>query len=211
MMRRGELLSLRSREPVPLKLATTAGEKIAAERARQRIIDHLVGLEREDPPVEFKISMPDMWSRKLFVALLRRYNLTPYRYKRQRYTTVMVEVSRQFLDERLWPEYEELSKTLNAYLSDVTDRVIREVLDEDTSDANVVEEPQKALSVSPPAPPAPPSLQSKQPSAKEPQGDRQEKKKVAKKNKKRIRRRIRIRTRTRRRSAESGETLNLLS
>ncbi len=42
--------------------------------------------------------MGDMWSRKVFVALLRRYGIRPYRYKRQRYTTVMAKVSKKFVD-----------------------------------------------------------------------------------------------------------------
>ena len=135
--------------------ATTTGEKIAAERARQRIIDHLLSLEKEDPPMEYQFSMPDMWSRKVFLALLRRYGLKPYRYKRQRYTTVMVKVSKQFVDKTLWPEFEQLSKTLSVYLSNVTERVIQEVFQEDSSDATVIDDSQKLLhhsdsSVSPP-------------------------------------------------------------
>lgn len=53
--------------------ATTTGEKVAAERARGRILERLKLWEKEDPPVEYRFSMADMWSRKVFVALLRRY------------------------------------------------------------------------------------------------------------------------------------------
>ncbi len=121
--------------------AATRGEKDAAGRARDRILARLRLVEREDPPREYQFSMTDMWSRKVFTALLRRYDLVPYRYKRQRRTTVMVKVSKKFVDETLWPEFRELSETLSAYLSEVTDRVVREVIHKDSSEAEVVEEP----------------------------------------------------------------------
>lgn len=106
--------------------ATTEGERDAAANALQRIRDRLEKIQKIDPPIEYKFTMSDMWSRKLFVALLRRYGIKPYRYYRQRYTTVMANVSKQFVNETLWPEFQELSKTLRSYLDDVTDRVISE-------------------------------------------------------------------------------------
>ena len=121
--------------------ATTEGEKVAAERARQRIVERLRSWEGEDPPVEYRFSMGDLWSRKLFVALLRRYGIRPYRYKRQRYTTVMATVSKRFVDETLWPEFQELSETLRTYLSEVTERVVSQVIHQDSSEADVVDEP----------------------------------------------------------------------
>ncbi len=67
-----------------------------------------------------------MWAKKLFVALLRRYGIEPYRYRRQRHTTVMAKVSVSFVDDTLWPEFVELNKALHTHLERVTDRVIRE-------------------------------------------------------------------------------------
>ena len=104
--------------------ATTAGEREASVRARERILERLELFEKEDPPLEYRFSMGDMWSRKVFVALLRRYGIRPYRYKRQRHTTVMARVSKRFVDDTLWPEFQEISDTLRSYLSDVTDRVV---------------------------------------------------------------------------------------
>jgi len=122
--------------------ATTEGEQVAAEHARQRILERLRSMEVEDPPVEYRFSMGDMWSRRVFVALLRRYGLRPYRYRRQRHTTVMVRVSERFVNETLWPQFERLSETLREYLSDVTDRVVAQVINEDLSEATVVNERQ---------------------------------------------------------------------
>ncbi len=121
--------------------AATAGEKDAAGRARHRILERLKLVEKEDPPTEYRFSMKDIWSRKVFTALLRRYDIRPYRYPRQRHTTVMARVSKRFVNETLWPEFKEISKTLQTYLSDVTDRVVHEVIHSDSSDAEVVEEP----------------------------------------------------------------------
>ena len=121
--------------------AATQGEKIAAERAKQRILERLKFLEQEDPPVEYRFRLGDMWSRKVFTALLRRYGITPYRYSGQRYTTVMARVSVKFVDETLWPEFVEISKTLETYLSEVTDRVVSKVIHQDSSEAEIVEKP----------------------------------------------------------------------
>ncbi len=126
--------------------ATTEGEKVAAERARLRILERLAAVEREDPPVEYRFSMVDMWSRKVFVALLRRYGIKPYRYWRQRYTTVMAMVSKTFVDETLWPEFQEISETLRTYLSEVTERVVSQVIHQDSSEAEVIERPRQLTS-----------------------------------------------------------------
>ena len=105
------------------------GERIAAERARQRIRERLEQLAAEEPPIEFRFSLSDQWSRHLFVALLRRYGVTPYRYRGQRRTTVMARLSRPFVNETLWPEFLELQQTLAAYFDTLTDRVIEQALE----------------------------------------------------------------------------------
>jgi hypothetical protein len=111
------------------------GERIAAERARERILARLREVEKEDPAVEYKFTLADEWSRRLFMALLRRYGLTPYRRRGQRRTTVMARVSKKFVDETLWPEFQALSATLQDYFDDFTSRIIAEVLHADSRDA----------------------------------------------------------------------------
>jgi len=123
--------------------ATTEGERIAAGEARRRIQQRLASVERLDPPVEFRFSISDPWSRKLFLALLRRYDLKPYRFRGQRRTTVMVRVPRPFVQETLWPEFQQISAAMQSYLSAVTDRIIAEVLQGDGSEATEVAEPPK--------------------------------------------------------------------
>ncbi|WP_257459291.1 hypothetical protein [Archangium lipolyticum] len=108
--------------------ATTTGEREAAEAARERILARLKAATETQPAVEYKFSLADEWQRRLFVALLRRYGLEPYRYRGQRYTTVMVRVPKRFVDETLWPQYQQLAATLRGWLDEVAERVIREVL-----------------------------------------------------------------------------------
>jgi hypothetical protein len=74
----------------------------------------------------------------LFVALLRRYGVKPYRYARQRYTTVMARVPDRFVAETLWPAYQEMSIALQTHMNHVTDRIIGEAIHADSSDAAVV-------------------------------------------------------------------------
>lgn len=114
------------------------GEKAAAAEAMLRIRRLLAEHQAADPPVEYRFTMEHDWSRKLFVALLRRYGLAPYRYSRQRYTTVMVRVPKSFVDETLWPEFLQFSDVLEKHLDEITERVIASALQGDTSDAAVV-------------------------------------------------------------------------
>ena len=105
------------------------GERQAAARARERIQERLKQLELEEPPIEVRFTLSDQWSRHLFVALLRRYGVQPYRYRGQRRTTVMARLSRAFVNETLWPEFQDLQSSLAAYFDALTDRVIEQALE----------------------------------------------------------------------------------
>ena len=124
--------------------ATSEGERDAAQNAIERVKQKLKEQVRIDPPVEYKFSLADQWSRHLFLALLRRYDIPPYRYPRQRRTTVMARVPKSFVDETLWPEFQDLNQTLKSYLEEVTQRVVSEGVFADSSEAEVVPE-QKQL------------------------------------------------------------------
>lgn len=126
--------------------ATTPGERVAAANALDRIRQRLAEVAAVDPPVEYKFSMADMWSRRLFIALLRRYELRPYRYYRQRQTTVMAKIPKSFLDVTLWPEFQELNATLRQYLDEVTNRIVSESINADRSEAEVIPDSQRCLS-----------------------------------------------------------------
>jgi len=115
--------------------AATAGEREAAANAAERIRRRLKDLALSDPPVEQKFRLTDVWSRRLLLALMRRYGIRPYRYAGQRHTTVMANVSRGFVEQTLWPEFIELDEVLRHYLEETTERVIREGLEADSSEA----------------------------------------------------------------------------
>lgn len=113
--------------------AATRGEREAAAAAIARIRAALGALPEQ--PVETQFTLPDRWQRRLFTALCRRYGLKPYRYKRQRYTTVIVRAPRSFINKTLWPEYLELKTALDEYLSEATERIIREEVFGDAGEA----------------------------------------------------------------------------
>src|SRR5262249_19144779 len=94
----------------------------------------------------YRFTLGDVWARKLFLALLRRYGLEPFRYAGQRYTTVMVRVPVRFVKETLWPEFTELCATLRGYLDGVTERVVAEVVDRNSSEAAEVAAPRQLAS-----------------------------------------------------------------
>jgi hypothetical protein len=121
----------------------TPGERAAADAAAARIRARLAEMARSDPPVESRFGIEDPWSRQLFVALCRRYGLSPYRYRRMRRQTIIVKAPRSFVETVLWPEFEQINAALGEYLSSVTARVIREEVYGDVGDADEVDEAPK--------------------------------------------------------------------
>lgn len=120
--------------------ADSDGERVAADQARERILERLRKLEQEAPPIEYKFSLPDPWSSRLLLALLRRYDLKPYRYKRQRRTTVMVRAPEAFVNEVLQPHFRSAAAELHKHLNEVAAHVIREAISADSDDAEEREE-----------------------------------------------------------------------
>lgn len=122
--------------------ATSDGERGAAEAAVRRIRERLQISVRADPPVELQFTISDPWSVQLFVALCRRYGFRPYRYKRQRRTTVMVRAPKRAFDDVVWRQFTDLHTDLQTYLEETTSKLIREALEADTGDIDEVAEPQ---------------------------------------------------------------------
>ena len=116
--------------------ASTDGERNAAAAAIERVKQALTGIQKVEQPREYTFRFTDRWQRTLFAALCRRYGLEPYRYNRQRYTTVMVRVPKSFVDRTLWPEFQELSAALYEYLNEATERIIREEVYGDAREAS---------------------------------------------------------------------------
>ena len=123
--------------------AGTAGERIAAGAAADRIRERLDQATGKEQEIEVKFSISDMWSRQLFVALCRRYGLRPFRYRRMHRQTIIIRAPNSFVEQVLWPEFEELSAALTAYVSQITDKVIREEVHGETGEAEEVDQPRR--------------------------------------------------------------------
>lgn len=128
------------------------GEREAARRAAEKIRARLEELRGHETDEVFRYSLPDPWTRKLFLALCRRYGLKPYREPGQRYSSVQVRAPESFQNKTLWPEFQALRDELVAELAKLTDRVIREAIDEDVSEAAEGEPKALAPGGTPPSP-----------------------------------------------------------
>ncbi|MEA3443462.1 MAG: hypothetical protein U9R19_01905 [Bacteroidota bacterium] len=107
--------------------ASTDGEKNAAELAKQRILDKYQGIENIRNAKEFKLMTADSWHHKLLLAICRKYGVKPYRYHRQKLSTVMIKVNEDFLDDVLWKEYTEYSDHLSKLIEEITDGLIDKI------------------------------------------------------------------------------------
>ena len=121
--------------------AATVGEKAAAGAAADRIRDRLGRASGQQKPQEMRFSISDAWSRQLFIALCRRYGIRPYRHRRMHRQTIVIEAPKSFVEQVLWPEFQELNAALVAYLSEITEKVIREEVHRETGEADEIEEP----------------------------------------------------------------------
>jgi hypothetical protein len=93
------------------------------------------GASERGAVVEYEI--PDVWKRKLFLALCRRRGLAPYRERGMPCSAVRLRVpSRSFDEQTLWPEYLALATKLHARLDEIVDCVIREDVHADAGDAH---------------------------------------------------------------------------
>ena len=127
--------------------ATTEGERDAAAAALNRVRTALSATEKTEQSVEFSFRLPDRWNRRLFLALCRRYGLRPFRYPRQRHSTVVVRAPKSFVNQTLWPEYLEIARALDEYLNEATERIIRDEVFGDSGEAE--EHPESPSSTSP--------------------------------------------------------------
>jgi hypothetical protein len=123
--------------------STFAGEKGAAGAAAERIRAQLEQVEKREQAIETQFSLADPWSRRLFVAMCRRYGLPVYRYPRMKRQTLILKAPKSFVDRVLWPQFQQLNTALSEYLAEVTDRVILEEVFGDAGEAEEVREPAK--------------------------------------------------------------------
>lgn len=106
--------------------AKSTGEKNAALLAKDRITKRLQE-EKEIQTSEYALYTPGTWHKKLLLAICRKYGISPYRYKRQKYTTVMVKANEKFVNNVLWKEYLEYSAHLEKLVGEITDNIISKI------------------------------------------------------------------------------------
>ena len=57
--------------------------------------------------------------------------------------SILIKAPQSFMEQVLWPEFQELSRELSKFLADITQRVISEEVFADTADATEVPEPRQ--------------------------------------------------------------------
>jgi len=114
----------------------SSGERAAAGVAIDRLKGRLED-DRSDPEIELKFSLPDAWSVRLFLAICRKHGLRPYRYPRQRRTTVMVRARERDFDRVVWPEFSALHTELEFYFEETVDHLITDAMRSDGDDSGL--------------------------------------------------------------------------
>jgi len=114
----------------------TAGERAAAGAALERLQARLdlAGSAAVEPEIEVQYSLPDIWAVRLFVALCRKHGVKPYRYPRQRRTTVMVRVRQTAFEQTIAAEFRELHRELTSYFGEMVNHLIANVMKSDGDD-----------------------------------------------------------------------------
>ena len=106
--------------------ATSSRERGAAAAAIELLYGKLHNGSIEGPLL-WTFSAPDMWARKLLVALCAHHGLTCYRRPRQRKTTVIVQVDAEFLHKVLYPQFSLLYRQLLDNFNRVTKVLMAEI------------------------------------------------------------------------------------
>jgi len=114
----------------------TPGERAAAGAARDRLQARL-DLEaagEAEPEIELQYSLPDVWSVRIFVALCRKHGVRPYRYPRQRRTTVMVRARQASFERTVAAEFRTLYREVTAYFDETVNHLIADAMKSDGDD-----------------------------------------------------------------------------
>ncbi len=114
------------------------GEREAARRAAERIRAQLAEIRGYEQDEVLVYSLPDPWKRKLFpgaVSALRADAVPRGRPSVQHRDGACAE-PKTFQHKTLWPEFLALSEELHTHLLELTERVICEAINEDTTEAS---------------------------------------------------------------------------
>lgn len=113
----------------------TEGERAAAGAAIDRLQARLgADAPADEPETEMQYTFPDTWSVRIFVALCRKHGVRPYRYPRQRRTTVMVRVRQRAFEATVAAEFRTLHRELIGYFDEMVDHLIADAMRGDGND-----------------------------------------------------------------------------
>jgi hypothetical protein len=117
----------------------TAGERAAAGAAIGRLQTRLDPARREPeaPEIELQYSLPDLWSLRLFIAICRKHGVRPYRYPRQRRTTLVVRVRKAEFERTVGAEFDMLHRELARAFEVIVDHLVADVMHSDGDDAGL--------------------------------------------------------------------------
>jgi hypothetical protein len=103
------------------------GERVAAQAAIDRLAKNVTAEAPKLHETEFRLTTSSDWQKRLLMAICHKHGLKPYRYHRQKYTTVMVRVNEGFLNRVVWPEYLKFSGLLSELVDDITIDLISKI------------------------------------------------------------------------------------
>jgi len=118
----------------------TEGERAAAGAAIERLqarLDPIGTKNLQEPEVELQYSLPDVWALRLFIALCRKAGVRPYRYARQRRTTVMVRVRPTEFDRTVMGEFNTLHRALIDTFGEIVEHLITDSMHGDGDDSTL--------------------------------------------------------------------------
>jgi hypothetical protein len=93
-----------------------AANEQPADRIRARVQEAATATDIQ----EMQCSTKYDWDALVLHALLKRYGIKPYRYRKQRRSTILVRVSRKVMHEVVWPIYCDVTAALAARFTTVT-------------------------------------------------------------------------------------------
>jgi hypothetical protein len=101
-----------------IERSSSEGERQAAESAKERILAKFWE-QQANLPIDYRVSLDSPWKKRLFVALCSKHGFQTYRYPRQKYTTARLKVSKNFMEEILWPEFLRYSNMLEELVEEI--------------------------------------------------------------------------------------------
>lgn len=109
-----------------IQRSSSEGERKAAQLAKERVLSKIY-TDPSDKPIEYRVSLASPWEKRLFVALCRKHGFQTYRYQRQKYTTARLSISKNMMEDILWPEYQRYSKMLKEVIEDILQDLINKI------------------------------------------------------------------------------------